>query len=167
MSTINLESVFELPVAERIRFYCEASVIKSFISFALLIALTGCSVPTLRHHYAGNVISFIEINSVGKEIRRLSFALTQESAETCLAGEWKQAKAISGDTGYTKNPAYTLKNGQLEVLLINDKCDLYDSYIGKISHGQFRGSHVDYGLGFNKTINNVTGEYIPEHAGEY
>jgi len=71
------------------------------------------------------------------------------------------AKAIDDRAGYTQKPAYTLENGRLEVLLVNSMCDAYNSYVGELSDARFRGDHVVYGLGYNKTLGTVSGTYMP------
>jgi hypothetical protein len=106
---------------------------------------------------APKIISFTETNESGQQVRHLSFLLTDEPAKTCIAGDWKKAKPVNDVQAYTKDPAYVIENGRLEVLLVNWACDVYDSYIGTLSNGTFNGHHVDYGLGYNKTIGNVSG----------
>lgn len=108
---------------------------------------------------AKNLISFNETSNTGQQVRQLSFALTNKPVETCIAGNWRTAKLVKGRYEQIHNPAYELQNGKLEVLLNNWACDAYDSYIGKLSNGQFHGSHVRYGLGHSKTLGNVSGTY--------
>lgn len=105
------------------------------------------------------VVSFTETNPEGQQIRELTFGLTDEPTKTCISGSWKTARAIKDSGHYTKNPAYTLEKGRLEVLLINGPCDSYDSYIGQLKDRAFRGDHVAYGLGFSKTLGKVIGAY--------
>ncbi len=122
------------------------------------VALAGCS-GIATHGRTSNLASFTETDSSGHQVRQLSFIFTNEPAQTCIAGDWKKAEVIEGAAGYTHNPAYTLENGRLEVLLVNQVCDSYDSYVGKLSNGQFHGEHVAYGLGFSKTLGKVSGAY--------
>lgn len=129
-----------------------------FALLALLLALSACGGLTARSS-AGNVIAFVETDSAGQQVRQLSFVLTRDRANTCISGNWMRSKIISDTPGYTKNPAYTLEDGKLEVLLVNQMCDSYNSYVGELSNGQFHGDHVVYGLGFSKTLGKVTGTY--------
>ncbi|MBB6368548.1 hypothetical protein FHR56_003727 [Xanthomonas sacchari] len=110
-----------------------------------------------QHHYSR--VAFVETNAAGKEIRKLTFELTDQPAKTCISGEWKQAHVVSDPGRYTKTPAYTITDGQLEVLLINTVCDGYDSYVGTITGTTFSGDHVAYGLGFHKILGKVEGTY--------
>lgn len=130
------------------------------LSYALLavLALAGCSHITTRAH-ARNMISFSEFDGEGRPVRQLSLILTNEPTRTCIAGDWKKATVVSDASSYTHNPAYTLENGKLEVLLINQMCDVYDSYIGELSSDQFQGEHVAYGLSFNRSLGKVSGIY--------
>jgi len=108
---------------------------------------------------AAGVISFTETSSAGQPVRELAFNLTDEPTKTCISGTWKTARVVKDSQHYTRNPAYTLDKGRIEVLLINGPCDSYDSYIGELTDRAFRGDHVAHGLGFHKTLGKVTGEY--------
>ncbi|MCW0436144.1 hypothetical protein NB723_001108 [Xanthomonas sacchari] len=104
-------------------------------------------------------IAFVESNDSGKQVRRLTLELTDKPAKTCISGEWKQAHVVTDAGRYTQAPAYTMADGQLEVLLVNTVCDEYDSYVGTINDTTFSGEHVAYGLGFHKTLGKVEGTY--------
>ncbi len=125
----------------------------AFVIVALicLVGATGSRGP--------GFIALIETNSAGHQVRELAFDLTDESTTTCLGGKWKTARAVKDPGHYTRNPAYTFREGELEILLTNGPCDSYDSYIGKVSGKAFSGDHVAYGLGFHKTLGRVTGAY--------
>lgn len=125
---------------------------------ALFLAFPACSGLAVRSG-AGNKITFIETNNAGQQVRHLSFVLTQKRANTCIAGNWKRAKPVNDTSAYTKDPAYRLDQGKLEILLVNQVCDSYNSYVGELSDRQFHGEHVVYGLDFNRTLGNVTGTY--------
>src|SRR6185437_12765430 len=100
----------------------------------VVIALAGCC-GVAAHGRTSDLASFTETDSSGHQVRQLSFVLTNEPAQTCISGDWKKAKVAKDVTGYTHNPAYTLENGILEVLLVNQVCDSYDSYVGELSNG--------------------------------
>ena len=104
-------------------------------------------------------VSFIETDAAGQTVRKLSFALTENPAKTCISGDWKEAKVLGDEGHYTRSPAYTLDGDRLEVLLVNTLCDSYDSYTGNISGGAFSGEHVAYGLSFSKNLGKVAGEF--------
>jgi len=126
---------------------------RNFLAPVLVVLmLAGCSAPE-------NLISFNETSNAGQQIRQLSFALTNEPAKTCIEGNWRVAELVKGRYEQMHDPAYELKNGNLEVLLDNFACDAYDSYIGTLSGGQFHGKHVRYGLGHSNTLGNVSGTY--------
>jgi hypothetical protein len=125
----------------------------------VLVALAGCS-SVAMHDHAKNMISFSEADNDGHPARQLSFILTNEPTKTCIAGDWKKARVVRDVSAYTRNPAYKLENGSLEVLLINQMCDAYDSYVGELSNGRFQGEHVAYGLEFNKALGKVSGTYV-------
>lgn len=124
----------------------------------VLVALAGCSSATM-HARTRNLLSFTETDGAGREVRQLSFVLTDEPAKTCIPGDWKKARVVNDEAGYTKAPAYTLESGKLEVLLVNQMCDAHDSYVGVLAGGRFQGEHVAYGLGFSKTLGKVSGTY--------
>lgn len=124
----------------------------------VLVALAGCSSVATRGH-AKNIVSFSEVDSNGHPVRQLSFILTNEPTKTCIAGDWKKARVVRDVSAYTRNPAYKLENGSLEVLLINQMCDAYDSYVGELSNGRFQGEHVAYGIAFDKALGKVSGTY--------
>ncbi len=121
----------------------------------ILVLISGCASVGA----GDNIISFVETNSAGQRTRDLAFELTSQPAETCIAGNWKRANAVHDRGKYTRKSAYTLEDGRLEVLLINEMCDSYDSYVGQLSNGVFTGDHVAYGLGFSESLGKVTGQY--------
>ena len=69
------------------------------------------------------------------------------------------AEPLKDTGGYTRSPAYLLEGSELRVLLVNTMCDSYDSYSGRLKGASFQGSHVQYGLGFSKSLGSVTGSY--------
>ncbi|KMM75015.1 hypothetical protein ACP93_13620 [Xanthomonas sp. NCPPB 1128] len=127
------------------------------IAIAACMCLLMACTTQVRHRYP--TIAFVESNDTGKEVRKLTFELTDQPAKTCIAGEWKQARVVSDAGRYTESPAYTMEDGKLEVLLVNTVCDGYDSYVGAITGTTFSGEHVAYGLGFHKALGKVEGAY--------
>ena len=125
------------------------------ILFAIVL-LVACSSATKNRH---GTISFKEIDANGRDVRELTFLLTDKPAQTCQSGEWKRAKAILDSHHYTKNPAYVFENGKLQVLLVTGVCDSYDSYMGSLSGSVFTGEHVGYGLGSSEGHGTVSGTY--------
>ena len=126
---------------------------------ALLLTLllpVGCGPRT---HQADPVVTFVETNSQGRKIRVLKLALTSVPAGTCTAGDWKMARVLQDESGYTRKPAYTVRSGALEVMLITSFCDRHDSYIGTVSGNSIHGDHVIYGWGTSKTIGTFSGSY--------
>ena len=126
--------------------------------FVVLIAAFGL-IRAEETHHTQSVISFIETNSEGHRVRELAFDLTDQATKTCLGGTWKTARVVRDPGNYTRNPAYRLEKGSLEVLLINGPCDSYDSYVGELKGRTFKGDHVEYGMRFHKQLGTVTGEY--------
>ena len=102
------------------------------------------------------VFDFAE-SAHGKQARTLRLALSEKPAETCLAGQWKAARVLDDPSGYTRRPAYKIEGNHLEVLLINELCDSYDSYAGTLTGSSFTGEHVLYGLGYNIVVGTVVG----------
>jgi hypothetical protein len=131
-------------------------MIKIIATVAAILIASVCSAE-VKSHYP--TISFVEMDSSGKNVREIKFELTDRPAKTCISGDWRTAAVLSDASGYTRNPAYIMADGKIEVLLINTMCDSYDSYSGAIIGNKFSGDHVAYGLGFSKTIGKVTGEY--------
>jgi len=125
--------------------------------FGSILVVMFCLMLAEQSSGATAVFSFVETNSAGQRIRELAVDLSDAPATTCLGGAWRVARIVKDPKHYMRHPAYTLEKGRLEVLLINGPCDSYDSYIGEISGGSFRGDHVAYGLGFSKTLGRVTG----------
>lgn len=119
--------------------------------------LSGCSAAVVSSAPLKRV-SFTETDGSGHIVQEISFELTNEAGHACIGGEWKKAKLIKEFRKYTHDPVYKVENGKFEVLLINNICDSYDSYIGQVSDGQFKGEHVVYGWG-SKTLGIVTGVY--------
>jgi hypothetical protein len=128
------------------------------------VVLSGC-IAAAAVRPPVNSITFSETDPAGIVVRKLSFLLTRQPAQSCLYGQWYAAKVLSDPKGYTQNPAYRFMNGGLEVLLVNGACDDYNSYIGKLAHGHFTGTHDEYGLGFSKTVGQVVGEYVQPKPG--
>ena len=93
----------------------------------------------------------------GSVARELRFSLTQNPVETCISGDWREARPLNDHGRYTKRPAYVREGDNLQVLLVNTVCDGYDSYVGKVTRGRFAGEHVQYGLGFSKSLGTVSG----------
>ena len=124
---------------------------------AAFVCFAGACIAQPQHHYPR--LAFIETNAAGKEVRKLTFELTDQPAKTCISGEWKQARVVSDAGRYTESPAYTMEDGKLEVLLVNTVCDGYDSYVGAITGTTFSGEHVAYGLGIHKALGKVKGAY--------
>jgi len=131
-------------------------MIKIIATAAAILVASACSAE-VKGHYP--IISFVEMDSSGKNVRELKFELTDHPAKTCISGDWKMAAVLSDIGGYTRSPAYIMADGKIEVLLINTLCDSYDSYSGAITGKRFSGDHVAYGLNFSKTIGKVSGEY--------
>jgi hypothetical protein len=104
-------------------------------------------------------ISFVEATMEGKLVRKLTIELTDNIAETCIGKNWKKAHVINDIERYTKNPAYKIENGRMEILLVNNLCDSYDSYEGELTNQVFIGEHVRYGMNFSETIGKVSGTY--------
>lgn len=122
--------------------------------------LGGCALGAMVHG-SGPRIVFVETDADGQEVRKLTLALTEQRARTCIAGDWKRAKVVVDADKYTRDPAYTLEDGKLNVLLVTGICDAYDSYVGELSNGTFDGEHAAYGLGSSRTLGKVTGTYSP------
>jgi hypothetical protein len=131
-------------------------MVKIIATAAALLLASACSAG-VKSYYP--TVSFVERDSSQKDVRELSFELTDRPAKTCISGDWKQASVLADPGGYTKSPAYTLADGKLEVLLVNTMCDAYDSYSGTITGATFSGEHVTYGLGWRKVLGNVSGVY--------
>ena len=129
---------------------------KCAAALLVLFLMGGCA---KYEHPDFPVVSFTETDAAGRKVRQLQVGLTAAPAKTCIAGDWKVVEVIRDEAGYTKNPAYTLVGGKLEVLLINSFCDSYNSYIGTLSGSSFSGEHVIYGLGTSKNLGSVSGAY--------
>lgn len=127
---------------------------KKTVYFFVVAMLIACARVSAGKD--GSTYSFVETNSEGQQVRTLTLAFTDEKVTACVAGNWKRARVLADASKYTKDPVYTLENNKLEVLLINNICDSYDSYIGEIRNGAFAGDHVQYGWEA-KTIGKVKG----------
>lgn len=120
---------------------------------ALGFLLVSCRQEFQSEH---TTMSLTETDEAGRVVRELSFELTDQSAKTCLVGDWKVANALVDISSYTHNPAYAWRDGDLEILLVNRFCDSYDSYIGRIEGESFVGEHVIYGRGSGPMIEGST-----------
>lgn len=80
------------------------------------------------------------------QTQSFSFALTDTPADTCISGNWFQARPLSAPQGQVSRPAYQYQSGKLEILLSTELCDGYTVLIGNVSGSTFEGSHVSYGL---------------------
>ena len=125
-------------------------------TFALLGFI--CVSAACAHTSTSDAAAIAVAESVnGKSARTLRLMLSATPAETCIAGEWKAARVIDDPSGYTRRPAYKIEGDHLEVLLVNELCDSYDSYAGTLSGSSFTGEHVLYGLGYSKVVGTVVG----------
>jgi hypothetical protein len=120
------------------------------------IAAPACPAETVTK------VTVTESDGSGRPLRRLVFGLTDIPVHTCLGGDWKRARVLQDATGYTTDPAYSLHQGKLEILLVNGVCDAYDSYVGVLENGRFTGKHVGYGMQFSKMLGDVSGTYTSE-----
>lgn len=118
----------------------------------MVLGGTPANVPA-----SGQTLAFTETDGHGQAVWRLTFVLTGEPAESCRGGSWRRALALDDTAGYTKNPAYTFAGGTLELLLINDRCDQYESFLGTLADGQFSGVRVKYGKGYRRELGAVSG----------
>jgi hypothetical protein len=119
--------------------------------------LVGCRSAAHSQH---PTISFTETVAGGQGVRELTFELTNGPASTCISGNWREARVLADSAHYAKRPAYRFEKGSLEVLLVNTKCDVYDSYVGSVADGEFAGEHVVYGLGSATRLGRVTGKFF-------
>lgn len=87
--------------------------------------------------------------------------LTDRPVETCLFGDWFQAKVVTSDGMDLSKPAYRYEDGHLEILLKNGMCDGYTSFAGTASGTKFEGDHVSYGLSYSTRHGHVVGERRP------
>ena len=87
--------------------------------------------------------------------------LTETPSDTCISGDWFQAKVVSADGLKFSDPTYTYSDGRLEVLLTSGLCDAYTSFIGTVSGTQFNGAHVSYGLFGSTEHGKVVGARRP------
>lgn len=133
---------------------------KLIVLTALFAVAAGCAVFAAPKH---GVITFVESSDKG-QVRTLKIGLTDAPAKTCLSGDWRAAKVLEDPARYTRKPAYELQGKNLELLLVNGVCDGYDSYVGKLEGTAFKGEHVAYGLGHNRTLGAVSGTYAGAEA---
>ena len=104
---------------------------------------------------ASEVWDFVD-SGIGESQSR-AFALTENPAKTCIGGSWRGAELLAGPKEGVVSPAYRLEGRNMEILLSNNTCDNYDSYIGTVDNGKFQGTHTSYGLGHSKDHGVVTG----------
>lgn len=123
-------------------------------TWAMGIALGGT--PT-HLPGSGQTLAFTETDLHGNAVRRLTFVLTDAPAESCRGGAWRRALPLDDTAGTTRNPAYAFAGGKLELLLINDRCDQYESFLGTLADGRFSGIHVKYGKGYRRELGTVSG----------
>jgi hypothetical protein len=95
------------------------------------------------------------------EPQRFSFDLTDSPADTCLSGNWYQARPLEAPRDQVSKPAYRFESGQLEILLSTELCDAYTSLIGTVTGSRFQGAHVSYGLFGSTEHGKVRGAQRP------
>jgi hypothetical protein len=134
--------------------------------FALIAVLTACATyehATAQGKTGDNILvamhgqewHFVETDDSGKAVRTLSVVLSDQPADTCIGGDWKAIRVISDPSRYTRQPAYVLTDGRLEILLVNGLCDAYDSYIFDESAETGVGLHRAYGMFGGNSLGRV------------
>jgi hypothetical protein len=125
--------------------------------FLLAVNSAGCLAAEPAKTY--DRIDFVESNTAGTVVRKLSVALTDNPAQACISGTWKQARVISDSGGAPLDPMYKTDGAKIEMLLVGNICDAYDSYVGTLDKDRFTGSRAQYGLNFFQKLGNVSGTY--------
>ncbi len=87
----------------------------------------------------------------------LRLEVTDESADTCIAGEWRALKVLGGSHGSVQAPAYTREGSRVTVLLNTSKCDAYHLYDGIVVDDTFSGLERITGLGSSEERGHVVG----------
>jgi|SRR3954471_15543986 hypothetical protein len=104
----------------------------------------------------GSVWSISVLGLKGESLGTITLGLTDESARTCMSGEWKRARLISSsfqspakqfETG-DYFPTYETK-GQILTIQMNPPglCDAYLFLKGKFTEHEGKGDYVALGLG--------------------
>lgn len=119
------------------------------------------SEPTPPTWRPGARWQFEAYDSRGKMEAKFDFEVTDEPADTCVSGKWKQLVALDGTKSTTHRPAYLLEGRNLSVLLSTALCDAYDEFRGELSADGFSGRHESSGLFGGKDHGKVVGNPAP------
>lgn len=138
---------------------------KTPIALFVLLSLAGARCALAEPVKPYDSIDFVESDTAGKVVRRLSVQLTDKSAQACLSGSWKQARVTSDSGGKPLDPMYKMDGDKFELLLVGNICDAYDSYAGTLNKDSFSGSRAQYGLNFFEKLGKVSGSYHRHAAG--
>jgi len=77
----------------------------------------------------------------GRPDGSISFRVTDETADTCLGGDWKRLVVLQESNSSTRNPAYSIQGRNLQILLSTELCDAYDQLLGVLDERGFVGKH--------------------------
>jgi hypothetical protein len=135
------------------------------LTVAIALLASGCSALPQRvdgPSAPAGVVGTWAFTVTGEQgTHRPVLRLVDRPAETCLSGDWLQAKVVSSDGMDLSKPAYRYRDGDLEILLVNGVCDAYTSFVGTTSGAGFEGDHVSYGLSHSEQHGHVTGVRRP------
>ena len=88
----------------------------------------------------------ITISDDGKPEQTVTVRVEADRAKSCLGGDWKLLKRVSGNYSGLSEPAYMLSDDRVQILLASDICDRYDHLDGSVKDGRFSGSHSLFGI---------------------
>jgi len=114
--------------------------------------------PTPAAWHTGAIWDFVLYRGRWKRDDALSFQLTDEPADTCIGGEWKQLRVISDPSQSTRSPAYLVEGRNLSILLSTGVCDAYNQLNGVLDARGFLGKHEASGLMHGALHGRVTGK---------
>jgi hypothetical protein len=124
----------------------------------LVIVALLCVAPVAAHAAsARGAIWLIDVVGLkGKSLGTVTLELTDESASTCMSGDWKKAHLVRSSFQLLAKQLETKKyfptyeaNGQVLTIQLNppDLCDAYLLLSGKFSEHEGKGDYNALGLG--------------------
>jgi hypothetical protein len=107
--------------------------------------------------HTGATWRFTETDAAGKVVRSIVFRVTDRPQHSCLWGEWRQLQLVEGESPELANPAWSLDEGQVRILLATETCDSYPIDSGRFVGDAFEGEHQYLRFGPGKDLGAVHG----------
>ena len=116
--------------------------------------------PTPQHWKPDSVWTFVMTPQSGTP-RTLTFRVTDDTADTCISGDWRKLELVEGQSGsFAGTPskaAYEVQGRFLWISLNSNWCDANDDVRGELYGGRFKGERSVGGITGSSEIATVQG----------